>query len=1263
MNNLRKGLALFLAVIMMISSFSYVGFAVEEDIYYTVETYLMDTSGKYSAAPITETFSADAGEMVELFPDLPEGFSFDSSKSEYVFVVQSDCSSVGKLYFSRNKYTATYYYEDLLGSQTEESLVYYGADIPSFEANPSGKPVKQGYDFVMWSLEENSRVDVPSTMPAKDINMYPIYKSKEYTYTFDAGEGGSFSDGSRIMTYNYLYGDVPSYPDEYPVMPHMEFVDWDNTIPSTVTKDLTFSALYNEIAYAAIFMDGEDEIAYLDGYYYGDVVEEVDIPEGYDAWTLSDGSYVEFPYTIEGNTVFYAAKSPSYYTVKFYTDINDTDPYEEFSVLQGDEIDFPADPEKEGHTFIGWNNDITVMPDEDVVFVAEWEVNEYNIIFDTNGGNPIDPVKIAFGDIINVPANINRDGFVFKGWEGMPEDGLMPSQDIILTAVWEKAVAEDSLSFRTELYTYDEAVGDWVVADKVERGEKVKARIFIETGFAVGTGQMLCFYDDDVFSMSEVSNSPLVVNTDASSTANRFKASGSFATPPKTHSTFTDLVDFGYISSDFLDMHSPVTFTFRFASFQCHAISGDEWFAEFDLTAKEDAVGTGDFFVVPETIVNSEDGYYAYITLTKGEEGGSSLSAEGMLSWNASTSVESNPVTTGYGRIILNADGGIFSSSDSEVFVNDYIVGEDIIYETPVKEGYLFAGWEPQIPDIMTEDIIESTALWVPCSDTSYKVLAHYYDFSNGEGVLTEKVFEFYGTTGYSIEIADRIPASPSENTEYILIDEFGFDYNEFDYGGENILNGYINADGSTVLEIYFIPVTHVVVFDADGGNFADGDSVKFIEVPHGSLAIENLPFAELVKNGYTFNGWFGLGETTRIISDITFMADWTVNTYTAAFDASGGTFADGNQRNEITVKFGETVIAPEPVLDGYEFIGWHDELGTEFDLTFMMPACDIVLIAEWKEIPVETTTQTTAAPTTTESTTVTTSVTETTSETEVITTAPTTSQPTETEPVTQPSITEPVTEPSTTEPVTEPSTTAPSSTQPSTVPSTVRPSSTVQSTEPTTKPVIIPTTQHTHKLITVDVKASCETSGEKYQKCKDCGQIIGDSSYVEPLGHDAGEWETVIQPTYDKVGKKVKKCIRCKKILEEAIIPILVPETVELSIKKPSITTIKYGDSIYLHAETELPAGAKVEWSANNANFTYSVSSDGMTCLITPSAKGETEFTAKVVDAKGNVISEICTQKMTSKAGFFQKIIAFFKRLFGLTKVYPESVVFVYDK
>lgn len=109
-------------------------------------------------------------------------------------------------------------------------------------------------------------------------------------------------------------------------------------------------------------------------------------------------------------------------------------------------------------------------------------------------------------------------------------------------------------------------------------------------------------------------------------------------------------------------------------------------------------------------------------------------------------------------------------------------------------------------------------------------------------------------------------------------------------------------------------------------------------------------------------------------------------------------------------------------------------------------------------------------------------------------------------------------------------------------------------------------------------------------------------------------------------------------------------------AIRTPSATVINYGDSIILHADTaeELPAGAYIQWTASNGNFEMTVSPDGTTCKVSPKSKGNTTFTAEVCDADGETIySDV--QEMTSKAGFLQKFVAFLKRIFGLTKTFPQ--------
>lgn len=115
------------------------------------------------------------------------------------------------------------------------------------------------------------------------------------------------------------------------------------------------------------------------------------------------------------------------------------------------------------------------------------------------------------------------------------------------------------------------------------------------------------------------------------------------------------------------------------------------------------------------------------------------------------------------------------------------------------------------------------------------------------------------------------------------------------------------------------------------------------------------------------------------------------------------------------------------------------------------------------------------------------------------------------------------------------------------------------------------------------------------------------------------------------------------------------IPE-ITVEIRLPSTTTISYGDSIILHADITrtLPAGAYIDWTVSNDNFSRAVSNDGTELTISPNKSGSTTITATVYDKNGNIISSD-EQVMTSKAGFFDKIIAFFKKLFGLTKTIPQ--------
>ncbi len=103
------------------------------------------------------------------------------------------------------------------------------------------------------------------------------------------------------------------------------------------------------------------------------------------------------------------------------------------------------------------------------------------------------------------------------------------------------------------------------------------------------------------------------------------------------------------------------------------------------------------------------------------------------------------------------------------------------------------------------------------------------------------------------------------------------------------------------------------------------------------------------------------------------------------------------------------------------------------------------------------------------------------------------------------------------------------------------------------------------------------------------------------------------------------------------------------ISLQEPSTTTIRYKDGIILHVTLDkpLPAGAKIRWSTNNDNFKITATDDGMSAMIISDKKGTTTVSATLYSITGSVL-DADSVEMTSKAGFFDKLIAFFRNLFS---------------
>lgn len=102
--------------------------------------------------------------------------------------------------------------------------------------------------------------------------------------------------------------------------------------------------------------------------------------------------------------------------------------------------DRPADPTKEGYTFIGWYNGESEWNFEtpvtaDLTLTAKWQLNRYTITFDTAGGSEVPSITQDYGTAITPPAAPTKTGYTFAGWD-KTIPSTMPAGDMTITARW-----------------------------------------------------------------------------------------------------------------------------------------------------------------------------------------------------------------------------------------------------------------------------------------------------------------------------------------------------------------------------------------------------------------------------------------------------------------------------------------------------------------------------------------------------------------------------------------------------------------------------------------------------------------------------------------------------------------------------------------------------------------------------------------------------------------------------------------------------------
>ena len=316
--------------------------------------------------------------------------------------------------WNTNKYTIAF--DTAGGSEIAPITQDYGTEI-----TVPADPTRKGYTFKGWDKE------IPETMPAENITVKAQWEINQYTIAFDT------NGGSEIAPITQDYGTEITAPDN-PTRKGYTFKGWDKEIPETMpAENITVKAQWEINQYTITFdTNGGSEIAPITQD-YGTEITAPDNPtrKGY----TFKGWDKEIPKTMPAENMTVKAQ----WEINQYTITFDTNGGSEIAPITqdyGTEITAPDNPTRKGYTFKGWDKEIPeAMPAENITVKAQWEINQYTITFDTNGGSEIAPITQDYGTEITAPDNPTRKGYTFKGWDKeIPE--TMPAENITITARW-----------------------------------------------------------------------------------------------------------------------------------------------------------------------------------------------------------------------------------------------------------------------------------------------------------------------------------------------------------------------------------------------------------------------------------------------------------------------------------------------------------------------------------------------------------------------------------------------------------------------------------------------------------------------------------------------------------------------------------------------------------------------------------------------------------------------------------------------------------
>ncbi len=311
-----------------------------------------------------------------------------------------------------------------------------------------GIHVFQSDPAVSLSISEGNDA-VSFLMPYAPLTL-TLTADKLYTVTMDTAGG----DPIRPIQYTV---ESEAFQLPTPVRTGYIFLGWTGEgitepqktieIPQGSTGDRTYTANWQVIEYTIITLLEGGNAGSSQVYFYT-VEQTVTLPTptrtGYTflGWTgegiTTPQPNVTIPKGSTGDKTYIENWELTEYNITM--ELNGGSGQEKVVYTMTDEdFELPT-PTRNGYEFVGWTGEDITTPQTSVkipkgstgnkAYTANWQVIEYTITLDTNGGPVVSPIKYTVEDLFTLPY-ILRPGYEFAGWT-LDGSGMLPFTPLII---------------------------------------------------------------------------------------------------------------------------------------------------------------------------------------------------------------------------------------------------------------------------------------------------------------------------------------------------------------------------------------------------------------------------------------------------------------------------------------------------------------------------------------------------------------------------------------------------------------------------------------------------------------------------------------------------------------------------------------------------------------------------------------------------------------------------------------------------------------